>query len=124
MGGTGTANGQPYGGPDHKSAMWFGTLYVLFATSVVGFAVQRLCSVYDDLVRARKRRQVLHNMNDIEELLANDMSGDAKISNGEYLASFLEKMGAASTNETKEVLEAFDQLDVDGSGFLDANDLR
>jgi hypothetical protein len=69
------------------------------------------------------RKSVLSRMGTIEEVLAVDMPIKG-ISNGEYLATFLLQMGAATARETSEVLQAFIALDTDGSGFLDANDLE
>jgi hypothetical protein len=108
-----------------RGAMLFALFYVLFSTIFIGFAVKRMYSVYDDVQHAKKRRDVLARMDSIEEVLATGIADEAKgISNGEYLASFLLQMGQATERETSEVLHAFNALDADGSGFLDAKDLE
>jgi hypothetical protein len=101
----------------------FSFFYVLISTTFVASSVKTIVNVYLAHEHTRRRDHVLSHMDDIETLLMQDQDGDAAISEGEYLSIFLKKMGITTEHDTIPVLERFRVLDVDGSHFLDKNDL-
>jgi hypothetical protein len=101
----------------------FSFFYVLVSTTFVASSVKTMVNVYLATEHQKRREHVLAHMDDIETLLMQDQDGDARISEGEYLSIFLHKMGITTPSDTDPVLERFFVLDVDGSHFLDKNDL-
>lgn len=60
----------------------------------------------------------------MEAILAMDTDGDASIDMGEFLEYMLVNMGKVSKIDVERVKAQFRELDVDGSGALDAEDIR
>jgi voltage-gated potassium channel Kch len=108
---------------EQPSSRMFSTFYFLFSNALLLACISQGVGEAREISHVKTREKVLEASANVEMMLAADMSGDGRISEGEYLADFLSKMGLVSTKETQPVLDQFMALDVDSSGFLDECDL-
>jgi Ca2+-binding EF-hand superfamily protein len=106
----------------HSSRV-FSIFYVLGSNALILACISQAIDEYKQVQHAKRREKVLAEAGDVQMLLANDMDGDAKVSEGEFLATFLACMELVSRSETGPVLKQFEDLDFDNSGFLNHNDL-
>jgi hypothetical protein len=106
------------------SSRLFSLFYFLVSNALLLACISQGIGEHKEIEQIKKRDLVLSASVDLETLLAADLSGDGRISEGEYLADFLEQMGLVSIKETQPVLDQFEALDADGSGALDESDLR
>ena len=61
---------------------------------------------------------------DLEAILAMDTDGDQQIDMAEFMEFMLVKMGKVSSIDMERVKNQFRELDADGSGVLDNNDIK
>jgi voltage-gated potassium channel Kch len=108
---------------EQPSSRMFSIFYFLSSNALLLACISQGVGEACEINHVKKREAVLGGSANVEMMLAADLSGDGKISEGEYLADFLVKMGLVSTKETRPVLDQFDALDLDHSGFLDESDL-
>jgi potassium channel subfamily K len=102
----------------------FSIFYILFCTVVLANAIQNVVEVMSEKKKEREWNSLKNQELDTEMILAIDKSGDEKIDKGEFLMYCLVKLGKVEEEECHPWMEKFDELDADGSGYLDADDLE
>jgi voltage-gated potassium channel Kch len=78
--------------PTTQASKLFSFFYMLISSSFVLFGLSNLGNILNDVDLERRRREVLNRQVNVEMILAQDLSGDSKVSEGEYLAGFLEEV--------------------------------
>jgi Ca2+-binding EF-hand superfamily protein len=69
-------------------------------------------------------RRILKADLNIEAILAMDADGNGSIDLAEFLEFMLVKMGKCSQFDIDKIKRQFNELDIDGSGTLDHNDIK
>ena len=91
---------------------------------LVAAALGTFADVFIERQQEKMAERVLKAEFDLEAILAMDTDGDASIDMAEFMEYMLVKMGKVHRSEIIEIKEQFKKLDVDGSGFLDEDDLK
>lgn len=107
-----------------ESSRNFSIFYILTSTMIVAAAIGNFSAVQMEKALDAKRKEMLSKKLSIEEVLAMDDSGDAKVDKGEFMAAFLVSLGLVSKEDCDPILARFDELDADGSGSLDHDDIE
>lgn len=80
--------------------------------------------VFIERQQEKMAERILKAEFDLEAILAMDTDGDASIDMAEFMEYMLVKMGKCSKIDIEKVKAQFRELDVDGSGALDQEDIR
>jgi len=98
---------------------------IVFIPAVfVGIAayVNLVGAITQELMRRQQKARVDHiNMSDFE---AADLSGDGKVDLFEFSSYILKRYDLVQRDVLEEIRQNFEELDVDGSGFLTAADIE
>ena len=100
------------------------TIYILFAVTIFASTVGKLMSVCLDWYSEHRLSKLFeHGLTEslIEEL---ELDGDGSIERYEFVAYMLAEMGKVSTDDIERIMVLFNELDADGSGKLDVEDIR
>lgn len=100
----------------------FSFFYILTATMVVAAAIGNLASVSLEIRMEKKRKALLSRKLDMSMLADMDKDGDG-VDAGEFLAAMLVHMELVTEDDCNRILQRFYELDEDGSGKLDSDDL-
>lgn len=110
--------------PQSVVGRWFAVVWLLFAT--VGLA--RLVSAVADFklqqAKLKLHQELLRAPLTVADIGRMDRDTDRRVSKVEFLSWVLVKEGKVSEPEIVEILNRFDELDVDGSGELTEEDLK
>ena len=99
----------------------FLTVYIFISVVVVAAGLSNLSTVYDVYCRQTKERRLLNEF-DIDRIMAMDLDGDG-VQKAEFLIGMLVAMEAVDPLKLELYSSKFDELDADGSGVLDHEDL-
>lgn len=97
--------------------------YILGSTIVVATTLGNLADTYIEMRQNKMAERVLKQDLTIEGILAMDENDDGGIDMAEFLEYMLVHMKKCSQEDIDQVKEQFKQLDVDGSGTLDKDDI-
>lgn len=99
------------------------TIWLVIATLTLAKLVTDQSDAY---VRSRQRaasRRLLGATMDRTTIRQMDVDGDGQVSRAEFLALVLVQLGKVAQADVDECLARFDELDEDGSGSIDKNDI-
>ena len=91
---------------------------------LVAAALGTFADVFIERQQEKMAERVLKAEFDLEAILAMDTDGDASIDMAEFMEFMLVKLGPVSHLALAKVKAQFRELDVDGSGALDQDDIR
>jgi len=91
---------------------------------LVAAALGTFADVFIERQQEKMAERVLKAEFDLEAILAMDTDGDASIDMAEFMEYMLVKMGKVTKIDIEKVKAQFRELDVDGSGALDQDDIR
>jgi hypothetical protein len=109
--------------PSNNASKIFSIFYVFFSTLFFAGSMSQFVNIWIDRQAAKRKQELLslklsvHNLNDL------DADGDGKVSRLEFFHFMLDQLGKVSKEEINEINAKFEELDKDGSGFLDQEDL-
>ena len=101
----------------------FSVFYFLFSNSLLMGSLSQILAEFAEQKHMRNRERVMKNSNALEMSIAERLGDEGQISEAEYVAKFLHWMGLVHYKETGPVIAQFNELDADGSGYLDEEDL-
>lgn len=120
---TGTTIGFGDLGPTTTLTRAICIIYVPIAVAVLGEFLGRIAGAvidrHDDEVEDRFMNRCL-TLGDIEKM---DTSDDGRVSPDEFLTHMLVAMQKVEKEEIEEILELFQKLDKDKTGYIDKDDL-
>jgi len=97
--------------------------YILISTIVVATTLGNLADTYIELRQNKMAQRVLKQEFTVESILAMDDDGDGGIDLAEFLEYMLVHMKKCSQEDIDQVKQQFKELDADGSGTLDHEDI-
>mmetsp|Transcript_19060 Transcript_19060/g.35522 ORF Transcript_19060/g.35522 Transcript_19060/m.35522 type:complete len:650 (-) Transcript_19060:61-2010(-) len=115
-----------YGDPvlQNPSSRTFSIFYVFFSVVVIAMALGNIGAIKLTIRQEKKKFEMLNKKLDLNSIIAMDDNGDG-VDRIEFLTAMLMQMNGLSKEEDIDPwLKRFDQLDKDGSGRLDQEDLR
>jgi Ca2+-binding EF-hand superfamily protein len=80
-------------------------------------------NIWIDRQAAKRKQELLSLKLSVRKLEDLDADGDGKVSRLEFFHFMLDQLGKVSKEEINEINAKFEELDRDGSGFLDQEDL-
>jgi voltage-gated potassium channel Kch len=117
-----------------KRSLIFSTFFLVVSTGVVVVAIgnfieisieerkaAELKAMTQEIVKSCSSEEAFNEM--LREVDGPEGEGDGTIDKGEFLAHCLVKLNLVDKNECKRWLDHFKEIDEDGSGFLDSDDL-
>jgi voltage-gated potassium channel Kch len=107
---------------ENSQARIIASLYLLLSCGVVGSAIANIAGAKEDTKRELKQRNLLRKKLDLDMIQALDKDGNG-VDRAEFVVGMLMAMDLVDEEVTTQLLYRFDQLDVDGSGTLDKDDL-
>ena len=99
----------------------FLTVYIVLSVVIVAAALSNLSNVYTTYTEQVTEERLLNDF-DVDRILAMDMDGDG-VQKAEFVIGMLVAMEALDQDKLALYSNKFDELDADGSGSLDADDL-
>jgi len=106
----------------HKRSRIFGAFYALASVGTLAACFAGLSGAKQEADAEKHYRKLMRNELDGELIMKLDKNGDG-ISRAEFLTGMLVAMELVDERECLGLLARFDQLDTDGSGQLDHDDL-
>ena len=91
---------------------------------MVAAALGTFADVFIERQQEKMAQRILKAEFNLEAILAMDTDGDASIDLAEFMEYMLVKMGKCTKIDIEKVKAQFRELDVDGSGALDQEDIR
>ena len=101
----------------------FGALFALFSVILVGFAMGKMASAFAEAAFEKKRRALFRKELDMDMILLMDADGSGSVDKGEFVIGVLTQLGVIEADDVTPWLQRFEELDEDGSGELDRDDL-
>jgi potassium channel subfamily K len=99
---------------------------VVFLPMAVAAAGEVLASVGLALIERRQKKIFQSQINlglSEENIKAMDGNGNGRVEKEEYVIFMLMEMGLVNKSEVEELIDQFDRLDVNSSGYIDHEDL-
>lgn len=121
---TGTTIGLGDLKPDGEFAKFYSIVFIPLAVALVGKFVGRVATKYVEKRNAKAEEEFLSQALDGSSLDKMDTDHDNKVSKAEFLVFMLKTLGKADKREMQKVLDIFDKLDKDGSGYLSREDIE
>jgi hypothetical protein len=110
-------------GPDNHTGKIFAIFYILVSISIVTFALTRFATAKIERRLQLKEQEMLNKKLDFNLIRELDVDGNG-IDKIEFLVGILTQIGIIDKERHVDPwLERFDELDKDGNGTLDANDI-
>uniref|UniRef100_A0A7S4KF57 EF-hand domain-containing protein n=1 Tax=Paramoeba aestuarina TaxID=180227 RepID=A0A7S4KF57_9EUKA len=110
--------------PSTNASKAFALVYALLGTVFTALALGTFADTFVEAQREKALKKILHKKLDMGGIIGMDADGDGKVSEQEFLEHMLVKMGKIQESDIIELKTKFRQLDADGSGFLDQDDLE
>mmetsp|Transcript_10383 Transcript_10383/g.20933 ORF Transcript_10383/g.20933 Transcript_10383/m.20933 type:complete len:326 (-) Transcript_10383:1818-2795(-) len=110
--------------PQSSLARSFAVLWVLLATVGLARVIGATTDFKLNQERDRVRQNLLRAPLTEDSIAEMDHDSDFKVSKHEFLAWFLVNEGKVTQAEVDEIMGRFEELDADGSGYLDSNDMK
>jgi len=102
----------------------FSIFYIIVSVIVVAGAIGNLAAIDAEIKHEKQKLALLERKLDLSAILAMDVDGGG-VDKVEFLTAMLVQMnGLDMERDIKPWLKRFDELDKDGSGALDGEDLR
>jgi hypothetical protein len=111
-------------GPTARATKSIMTVWLVVSTLTLGKLITDQSDAY---VRSRQRavtRRLLNARMDRSTLTRMDGDGDGKVDKAEFLRTVLVQMGKVQQADVDECLRRFKELDKDGSGLIDPEDIE
>jgi potassium channel subfamily K, other eukaryote len=99
------------------------TVWLLVATITLGKLITDQSEAFVTSKQRAVTRRLLSARMDFDTLRGMDSDGDGRVDKAEFLVSCLLKLGKVEQEDVDSVLRRFKELDVDGSGLIDPNDI-
>lgn len=97
--------------------------YLPFCVGVFGQVLSKIAGFYMDWKARQADKKFLKRSLALRDLKAMDVNGDGKVCYGEFLSFVLVALEKIDQGEVDEVKILFNTLDVNGTGFLEKEDL-
>lgn len=110
-------------GPTTQSARAFAIVHMIASVILFANLIGTVAEVVAISKQARKQETLLEKQLDPGLVTSLDVSGDGKLDKAEFALGMIVKLGLIEQADVQPFLERFDELDSDGSGSLDVNDL-
>lgn len=110
-------------GFDKRSSYWFLCFYVLMSVMLFIAVLGIFTGIQKQRQDRARRDELLNTPLDRKSINDMDPNDDGEIDKGEYLEFMLLRWGKVKKEDTFPIMAKFDELDQDGSGFLDENDI-
>lgn len=108
-----------------QAARFFSIIYMTLSVIVFAVAVGNLQAVGIARALEERRNEMLKKELDLEALFRLDEDGDGKVTLVEFLTGALHQIsGIDPEKEIHPWIQRFHELDADGNGYLDENDLK
>eukprot|EP00602_Paraphysomonas_sp_CaronLab_P009788 CAMPEP_0185027168 /NCGR_PEP_ID=MMETSP1103-20130426/11947_1 /TAXON_ID=36769 /ORGANISM="Paraphysomonas bandaiensis, Strain Caron Lab Isolate" /LENGTH=281 /DNA_ID=CAMNT_0027561041 /DNA_START=157 /DNA_END=1002 /DNA_ORIENTATION=+ len=109
---------------EYESSRVFSIFYIIVSVIVVAGAIGNFGAVQVEMEMERKKREALNKELDLESIIAMDVDGGG-VDRVEFLTAMLVQInGLSKEKDIDPWMKRFDELDKDGSGALDEEDLR
>lgn len=106
---------------ENRKWIW---VYILLSTALIAAAVGKYVQFLIDRENEKYIDAVINQRLTVKRLVNMDTDGDGKVSYSEFLESMLINLRLVEKADIDRIQERFKELDIDGSGFLDEDDLR
>jgi len=111
--------------PSTKASRAFSIPWIVIAALLVTRCIGEVTDIYMTRTQADRARLVLQtSVQCVEDLAALDDDNSGQVSELEFLKHFLVKTNACKQRDIDAICQQFQALDVDGSGYLDAEDFK
>ena len=114
----------PAGKPDDTLALWFASAWMLIGTVCFGSALVGIASIPLELREKQLAQQMLQSQKLSMRLLFQIGGTDGQVDKHEWLMYMLKAMNKVTDDDIDVIMQQFDALDCDGSGYLDMDDLK
>jgi Ion channel len=109
--------------PHKVSIKLFCVVFLPFCVAVFGQLLGRIASIYMDRKRRLVERQFLSRALTLCDLTTMDADDNGKVDRVEFLSYMLVTLQKVSREDVHDILQLFAKLDVDGSHYLNKDDL-
>lgn len=107
----------------NDSTKIFSIFFILVSVVIMALAIGQLSSVAFELAQEKKKQRLLSAKLNPEMIAAMDLNGDG-VDRYEFVIGMLKLLDQLSEEQVAPWSARFDELDEDGSGLLDEDDLR
>lgn len=112
-------------GPKSQAGRAFCCPWIVLSAIIVTRMISEVTDLYMGWQRHKRAEVVLKNsVNSVEDLAALDDDNSGQVSELEFLLHMLVKTNACKQHQIDTIRSQFQALDIDGSGFLDADDFK
>jgi len=109
--------------PKTQAGRMFGSFWILFGVLAVSRAIGSFIDIFLEARAARREEALLKKKVSMSELVK--FAGkDGKLDMNEFIILKLQDMGKITTNDVDRASLVFKDMDKDGTGTIDASDLR
>jgi len=109
--------------PISSDTRYFCIPYILFATLTVAASLGNFADTFVARRQERLANKILKAEFNVESILAMDIDGSGGIDLAEFIEYMLVKMGKVGQADVDKIKRQFKELDADGSGVLDHDDI-
>lgn len=101
----------------------FNTVYMLVAVGSVAYGLGKLVDVLCNISKVRRIERFCARGVTSDLIAEIDVGGDGSVSRLEFASYMLVATGKLNQGDLNEVMALFDQYDLDGSGYIDQDDV-
>jgi Ion channel len=109
--------------PNHTWVKLFCVAFLPFAVAVFGQLLGRIASIYMDRKRRSVEKEFLSQALTLCDLSTMDTDKNGLVDRAEFLSYMLVALQKVSKDDVSDIMDLFSQLDVDGTNYLNKDDL-